>query len=101
MCSADCSRTNFGQADISDLTCLDQILHGSDGVLYGSLRIEAVLVIKIDVIGSQPPQRTFDRRFDMSGTAVEPEYFPAGPEFHRELCCNDHILPPLAFDRAA
>src|SRR5437867_3290171 len=97
VCSPDCSRANFRKSDVSDLARLHKFLQSGDRIFDRSLRIEPVLVIQIDVIGAQPPQRTFDGRLDMSRTAVESEHFPVRTKLHRKLRCNDYILAPLTF----
>src|SRR5437016_2455263 len=48
----DDSGTDFGQTDISHLALLHQIGHCAGGVLNRRVRIETVLVIKINVTGS-------------------------------------------------
>ena len=50
---------NFRQTDGSDLSLGHQIGHGSHGLLHGNVRIQAVQVIEIDDIDTQPLQAFF------------------------------------------
>ena len=54
--AADRGGAGLGQPDVADLALGDELRQGADGVLDGGLRIDAVLVVQIDVVGAQPLQ---------------------------------------------
>ena len=54
--AADRGGASLGQPDVADLARGDELGQGADGVLDGRLRIDAVLVVQIDVVGAQPLQ---------------------------------------------
>jgi hypothetical protein len=56
---------------VPDLALGYELGEGADCVLDGRVRVDAVLVAEVDVIGSQPLQRSFDRGADVRGAAVE------------------------------
>ena len=49
----------FRQADVADLAFLDQLRHGANRFLDRSIRIDAVLVVEVDVLDAQPLQTCF------------------------------------------
>jgi hypothetical protein len=57
--AADCGRTCLGQSDVADLALGDQFGEGPTVSSMGGLRIEAVLVVQVDVVGFQPLQAAF------------------------------------------
>src|SRR5262249_10526388 len=62
----------FGKSDVADFPLSHEIRHRANCIFDGSVRIDAVLIVKIDVIGSEPPQRTLYGLFHMSRTAIQP-----------------------------
>jgi hypothetical protein len=66
------SRAGLGQADVADLALGDQLGQRADGVLDRRVRVDAVLVVQVDVVGAQPAQRALDGGADVGGAAVEP-----------------------------
>jgi hypothetical protein len=48
--------SGLGQTEVSDLPLLDQLLHSTGDVLDRHVRIDAVLIVQIDVVGLQPPE---------------------------------------------
>jgi hypothetical protein len=60
MRAADRYGSGLGQADVANLTLGDQFGQGTHCLLDGCLGIDAVLVVQIDVVSAQPPQRALD-----------------------------------------
>ena len=53
---ADGADPGLGEADMADLSFGDQFGQRADRVLDGGVRIHPVLVVEVDVIGSESPQ---------------------------------------------
>ncbi len=54
MGAANGARACFGQAEVQNLTLLDQLFNRTGDILDWHLRIDTVLVVEVDAIGSQP-----------------------------------------------
>src|SRR3984885_6542681 len=54
-------RTSFRQSDVADLAFLNQFRHRANGLFDWRVTIDAMLVVKIDRLNSQPPQAALDR----------------------------------------
>jgi hypothetical protein len=65
-----------GQAEEADLALRDQLRHGAGSLLDGRARVDAVLVVQIDMVGAQPGQRAFDGG---------PSAFSAGTDTEMEI----------------
>ncbi|SRR5712692_4792824 len=50
-------RSRFAEADVTNLSLLDEPDHRLDGIFYRHLRIDAVQIIEIDVVRLKAPQR--------------------------------------------
>jgi hypothetical protein len=46
----------LAESDVTDLAFLDQLGHCADGLLDRHVRVDAVLVVEVDVVGSEPPE---------------------------------------------
>jgi hypothetical protein len=55
----------IGAADITDLAAANEIVEGADGLLDRRLRIEAVQLEEIDIVGAEPAQAALDRTQQM------------------------------------
>ena len=64
-------RTGFGKPEMQNLPFLDEFLHRSGHVFDGHLRIDPVLVVKVDVVGLEAFQRCFDHFPDVGGLAIQ------------------------------
>jgi hypothetical protein len=53
VCAPDRLRAGLGQADVAHLAGLDELRHRSHGVLDRGLRVDAVLVVEVDVIDAE------------------------------------------------
>jgi hypothetical protein len=60
---------------VAHLACRDQVLHRAGHVLDRDVRIDAVLVEKIDVVRAEASQHRFRCALDVFWFAVEPEAF--------------------------
>jgi hypothetical protein len=56
---------------VEHLALGDQVGDGAGGLLDGDVRVDAVLVVEVDVIGSEALQRAFDGSANVGGTAVD------------------------------
>jgi hypothetical protein len=64
------------------------------------LGVDTVLVVQVNVVGAEPPQRTLDRGADVGRAAVEDTGAAAGVGDHAELG-RHHDLVAAAVDGAA
>src|SRR5207344_747213 len=55
--AADGLGGRFGQAEVGDLAGVDELFHRAGDVFDGDARVDAVLVVEVDAVGAQPPQR--------------------------------------------
>src|SRR5581483_11084279 len=78
----------------------DEFGHGADRLFNRHLRVNAVLVIKINVFGAESLQRFVHDFSDMFGAAVGPGGFSVRSDLEAELGGNDDLIAP-AFERAA
>ncbi len=65
------ARTRLGQSEMKDLAGLDQVFHRPGHVLDRYRQVDPVLIVEIDAIGLQPPQRLLDHAPDAFRPAVE------------------------------
>ena len=83
----------FGQTEVPDLAQADQVLHGTRDLLDRNLRVDPVLIEKIDVIGGESPQGGVDDLADVLGTAVETSLLSgAGIKIKAELGGNHDLV---------
>src|SRR5215213_2248771 len=61
----------FREAEVPDLTLLDELLHRAGDVFNGHVRVDAMLVEEVDAVGLQAPERLFGDPTDPLGPAVE------------------------------
>ncbi len=62
----------FGEAEGAHLAGRDQLADGAGDILDRHVRVDAVLVEEVDVIGAEPLQRGVGDLLDVRGAAVEP-----------------------------
>ena len=103
--AADRVRRRLAQADVANLALLDELGHRPDGLLDRDVRVHAVLVVEVDVIGPEALERALDRAADVLGRAVDLtdrrhvarlRFVNSASELGR-----DHVLVAMALDRAA
>ena len=61
----------FGEPEVSDLPGVDELLDRPGDVLDRHIRVDAVLVVEVDVVGAQPAQRTLDGAADARRIAAQ------------------------------
>ena len=71
MCAANGFYTCFGMTEVFHFALLDQFFYGAGHIFDWHLRVNTVLVEKIDYLGPEPLERSLCNLFDMLGTAVE------------------------------
>ncbi len=72
MRAANGLRTRFGQAEMADLSFLDEVLHGARDILDGNVRVDAVLIEQIDRLDAEALERGLGDLANMFGPAVQP-----------------------------
>ena len=81
---------SLGKADVRDLACLDQLAEGADRLLDRCRRVDAVLVVDVDVVGPEADQRSLEGGTDVL-RAVVLGCVPVAVGDHPELCRQDHF----------
>jgi hypothetical protein len=69
--SADRVGSGLGQTDVANFAFRDQLSENADRLFDGGVRIDAVLVVQVDVVGAKPPEGALKRRADVGWTAVK------------------------------
>lgn len=82
---------DLGQAEVQDFAFGDQPGHCPYRLLDRDLRVDAVEVVEVDVIGAEPPQGRFARRLHVVRTPVQAA--PAVGEDEPEPGCQTHSIP--------
>jgi hypothetical protein len=98
--AADGVDPGLRQADVANLALLDQLGEGAHGVLDRRVRVDAVLVVQVDVVGAEPSQRALDSDADVGGAAVEGPRAPAVVRDQAELGGQHHLVA-AALERLA
>src|SRR6266702_2978257 len=86
-------RSLFGsKVVVPDLPLLDEILHRAGDVLDWHGGVDAMLVVEVDPIGLEAPERTFDRLTDVLRPAVEPAPLAGRRDVEAELRGDDDLI---------
>src|ERR1700689_5073861 len=72
---------------------MDQIVKRSKGFIHGHLGIESVQLVKVYVVGAQPPQRSVNGVEDVTAVVYGMERLRPG---RTETLRRDHPVVPLA-----
>src|SRR5437773_5129395 len=100
MGAADRCRRGLREADVKDLALGHQLGQRADGVLDRRVRVDSVLVVKVDAVGPEPLQGALERGADVCRAAVENSGATVGVGDEAELCGQyDIVTAPL--ERAA
>ena len=91
---ADRRRRRLGQTDVADLALRDQLRQRTDGLFDRRLRVDAVLVVEVDVVGVESPQRSFYGDPDVRGRAVEVSRAAVDVRDHAELGGQNDLVAP-------
>ena len=87
------------EPDVADLAVGDEVGEGADGVFDRGAGVDAVLVVEVDVVSPQTPERAFDSGADVRWAAVEVPGV-AGVRDEAELGC-EHDLVAAVLDGPA
>ncbi|GAB3837997.1 hypothetical protein GCM10027610_041080 [Dactylosporangium cerinum] len=90
--AADGVDPGLGQADVPDLALLHQPRERAHGVLDGGARVDAVLVVQVDAVGAEAPQRALDGGTDVGRAAVQARLHPAVVGDEAELGGQHHLV---------
>ena len=90
VCATDRVGPRLRHAEVADLPGRDQVSHRARDVLHRHVRIDAVLVEKVDDVGAQALERLVTNLPDALGPAVEPVGRDAVLE--AELGGDDHLV---------
>src|SRR3989441_4917614 len=82
----------LGQADVADLALGDQPGQSSDGLLDGSVAVDPVLVVQVDVVGAQPLEGALDCGADVFRAAVSDSGAATGVRDEAELRGHHHLV---------
>jgi hypothetical protein len=85
---------------VADLAVGHQLGQSADGVLDGGARVDAVLVVKVDVVDAQALQGAVDRGADVRRPAVDDAGAATGVRDQAELRRHDDPVP-AALDGSA
>ncbi len=69
--AADRLGRGLGEAEVANLALLHELGHRADGLLDRRVGVHAVLVVEVDVVGPQPPQRGLAGGAHVLGAAVD------------------------------
>jgi hypothetical protein len=98
--AADRAGAGLGQADAADPAFGDEVGEDADGFLDGRAGIDPVLVVQVDVVRAQPPERPLDGGADVGRAAVGDAGAAAGVRDEAELR-GHHDLVAAVLDRLA
>ena len=86
--------TCLGKSEVLHFPLLDQVFHCACNLLDRHVGIDAVLVVEVNRIDSQPRERAFDNLLDVLGPAIQsaPSFPITRSRRPAELGC-DHYLP--------
>ena len=88
------------EAEVANLPLLDELGHGADGLLDRRVRIDAMLVVDIDVVGAEPLERGVTGGENVLAVAADAEPLALLGADAAELC-REHDLVAAVLDRAA
>src|SRR5688572_22367741 len=96
MRAADGVGAGLAQAEVAHLALLDEARHGADRLLDRRLRIDAVLVVDVDVIDAEPLETRLARDRDVVGPAVDEAALAVWSAHVAELRGDQHLVAPAA-----
>src|SRR5438105_15439514 len=82
----------FGEPDVADLALVDELRHRADRVLDGRVRIDAMLIVEIDVVDAEAAQGPLARASHIVRTAVHTEVCTSGRAHVDELRRDDDFV---------
>src|SRR6185369_5186442 len=97
---ANCLRRRFGQAEIVDLSLFLEADHFADRIFDRHIRIDTVLVVKVDDLDAEPLEARFACRADIIRVASNAEELALVAADVPELGGQEHLLAPVV-DRSS
>src|SRR5260221_2959085 len=100
---ADRRGRRFREADMADLARVNQLAQRFDRVLDGRAGVNAVLVVQVDVVGTEPTQRSLYSHADVLRRAVASWLVSVAVADQPELGRQHHLVaspadrPPCEF----
>src|SRR3954470_16751800 len=88
---------SFGETEVTHLALFDQPRHLADRLLDGSVRVYAVLVVEVDYLDAQTPQRRLARRAHVLGPTRDAEEAPVLAAHVPELRRQHDAVAPVAY----
>src|SRR3954462_7231397 len=95
--AANGGRGSFRETDEADLPFPDELRHGAHCLLDRRIRIDAVLIVEIDVIDTEAPQRAFAGAADVVGLSVNAEERAFGRAHVTELGGDDDAIAAVRY----
>jgi hypothetical protein len=89
----------LGDPEVENLSLLDHLTHRPPGLLDRDRRIDAVLVVEIDVVDPEPLKRGVATQPDVFRSSVHPDPTAVRAALVPELRRQDDLVA-MAFDRA-
>jgi len=83
----------LGQAQVAHLALLHELGHRADGLLDLDLRVHSVLVVEVDVIDAQTPQRGLAALTHVRGVAADAEELALLAAHVAELGSQHNAVP--------
>src|SRR5579872_6639450 len=98
--AAQGSGRGLGKSQKANLAFLHEAGHGTDGLFNRDGVVNAVLVVKVDNLHSQPAKAGFACLADVSGATVDSQKAPTLIPHDTEFCGQHHWVAP-SLDGAA
>src|SRR6185369_17947789 len=86
------SRSRLREAEVLDLALGDQLLHGTGDIFDRYVRVDPVLIKKVDRLDAQPLQCRISHLADMLGTGVETVARAVRIDTEAELGRDHHLV---------
>src|SRR4051812_23047742 len=98
MGSTDGLRPGFRQAEETNLALLNQILHRACNIFHWHVGIDSVLIVEINIIGTESSQAALNCAANLSGLAVNVTSMLARIliDIPAKLCSDLHLSPNAA-----
>src|SRR5713101_8479454 len=92
---ANCLRSGLRQSQEANLAGPDLFGHGADGLLDRDERVDAVLVVEINVVHTQALERTVARAAHVRWRAIDGPPHGCRIDADSELHCDEHVVMTL------
>src|SRR6266567_6212359 len=92
MCATNRPHACLRQAEVLHLALLNQVFHSTSHVLNRHVRINAMLIEKVDHVGSEALQRSIGYLLDVFRPAVQAGTPSVLIDFEAKLCSDDDLV---------